>query len=93
MNKMNDSLQAELQVSGSVRAPELPATSLPVSFTLHPSVCEQKTCRDVEESERLVEVLQAEVSALRTRLRERQQSESGKGFRLFYLISHSSGIR
>uniref|UniRef100_I3K3R4 Helicase, POLQ like n=1 Tax=Oreochromis niloticus TaxID=8128 RepID=I3K3R4_ORENI len=50
VNKMNDSLQAELQ----------------------------KTCRDVEESERLVEVLQTEVSALRTRLRERQQSESGK---------------
>ncbi|XP_006782233.1 BRCA1-A complex subunit Abraxas 1 isoform X1 [Neolamprologus brichardi] len=50
VNKMNDSLQAELQ----------------------------KTCRDVEESERLVEMLQTEVSALRTKLRERQQSESGK---------------
>lgn len=30
MNKMNDSLQAELQVSKIVRAPELPATSLAV---------------------------------------------------------------
>uniref|UniRef100_A0AAX7UBU9 MPN domain-containing protein n=1 Tax=Astatotilapia calliptera TaxID=8154 RepID=A0AAX7UBU9_ASTCA len=50
VNKMNDSLQVELQ----------------------------KTCRDVEESERLVEMLQTEVSALRTKLRERQQSESGK---------------
>uniref|UniRef100_A0AAX7T680 MPN domain-containing protein n=1 Tax=Astatotilapia calliptera TaxID=8154 RepID=A0AAX7T680_ASTCA len=44
VNKMNDSLQVELQ----------------------------KTCRDVEESERLVEMLQTEVSALRTKLRERQ---------------------
>ncbi|XP_030579781.1 BRCA1-A complex subunit Abraxas 1 isoform X2 [Archocentrus centrarchus] len=51
VNKMNDSLQVELQ----------------------------KTCRDVEESERLVEALQAEVSALRTRLRESQQGQPEKG--------------
>ncbi|TDH02454.1 hypothetical protein EPR50_G00173280 [Perca flavescens] len=33
----------------------------------------QRACRELEESERLVESLQAEVSALRTRLREKQQ--------------------
>ncbi|XP_018545263.1 BRCA1-A complex subunit Abraxas 1 [Lates calcarifer] len=50
VNKMNDSLQSELQ----------------------------KACRDVEESERLVETLQADVSALRRRVREKQQSRAGK---------------
>uniref|UniRef100_A0A3B3XB13 MPN domain-containing protein n=1 Tax=Poecilia mexicana TaxID=48701 RepID=A0A3B3XB13_9TELE len=44
MNKMNDSLQVELQ----------------------------KACREVEESERAVEALQLEVSALRKSLREKQ---------------------
>nr|XP_046232074.1 BRCA1-A complex subunit Abraxas 1 [Scatophagus argus] len=38
----------------------------------------QKACRDVEESERLVETLQADVSALRRRLSEKKQSEAGK---------------
>ncbi|XP_070780571.1 BRCA1-A complex subunit Abraxas 1 isoform X2 [Enoplosus armatus] len=38
----------------------------------------QKACSDVDESERLVEALQAEVSALRRRLRERKQSGAGK---------------
>uniref|UniRef100_A0A8C4NYV4 Abraxas 1, BRCA1 A complex subunit n=1 Tax=Dicentrarchus labrax TaxID=13489 RepID=A0A8C4NYV4_DICLA len=51
VNKMNDSLQAELQ----------------------------KACGDVEESERLVETLQAEVSALRRRLSEKKQRGAGKG--------------
>ncbi|XP_067340746.1 BRCA1-A complex subunit Abraxas 1 isoform X2 [Channa argus] len=46
VNKMNDSLQGELQ----------------------------KACRDVEESERLVETLQAEVSALRKRVREKKHN-------------------
>ncbi|XP_051234555.1 BRCA1-A complex subunit Abraxas 1 [Dicentrarchus labrax] len=50
VNKMNDSLQAELQ----------------------------KACGDVEESERLVETLQAEVSALRRRLSEKKQRGAGK---------------
>ncbi|XP_068609369.1 BRCA1-A complex subunit Abraxas 1 [Brachionichthys hirsutus] len=35
----------------------------------------QKACRDVEESERLVETLQADVSSLRRRLSEKKQSE------------------
>uniref|UniRef100_A0A3B4WWT9 Abraxas 1, BRCA1 A complex subunit n=1 Tax=Seriola lalandi dorsalis TaxID=1841481 RepID=A0A3B4WWT9_SERLL len=47
VNKMNESLQAELQ----------------------------KACRDVEESERVVETLQADVSALRSRVREKRQSK------------------
>ncbi|XP_036972659.1 BRCA1-A complex subunit Abraxas 1 [Acanthopagrus latus] len=38
----------------------------------------QKACRDVEESERLVEKLQADVSALRRRLREKKKSSAGK---------------
>ncbi|XP_040012616.1 BRCA1-A complex subunit Abraxas 1 isoform X2 [Xiphias gladius] len=50
VNKMNDSLQSELQ----------------------------KACRDVEESERLVEALQADVSALRRRVREKTWSGAGK---------------
>ncbi|KAK5620013.1 hypothetical protein CRENBAI_003335 [Crenichthys baileyi] len=50
INKMNDSLQAELQ----------------------------KACSDVVESERVVEALQVEVSALRRSLREKQQSSAGK---------------
>ncbi|XP_034457513.1 BRCA1-A complex subunit Abraxas 1 [Hippoglossus hippoglossus] len=50
VNKMNDSLQLELQ----------------------------KACRDVEESESLVETLQADVSALRRRVREKRQNEAGK---------------
>ncbi|XP_056260445.1 BRCA1-A complex subunit Abraxas 1 [Seriola aureovittata] len=49
VNKMNESLQAELQ----------------------------KACRDVEESERVVETLQADVSALRSRVREKRQSKAG----------------
>uniref|UniRef100_A0A3Q3WJ06 MPN domain-containing protein n=1 Tax=Mola mola TaxID=94237 RepID=A0A3Q3WJ06_MOLML len=39
----------------------------------------QKACREVEESERLVETLRADVSALTRRLREKKQSEAGKG--------------
>ncbi|CAK6983450.1 BRCA1-A complex subunit Abraxas 1 [Scomber scombrus] len=50
MNKMNDSLQAELQ----------------------------KTCSDVEESERLVETLLAEVSSLRRRVSEKKKKKSGE---------------
>ncbi|KAI3362514.1 hypothetical protein L3Q82_012802, partial [Scortum barcoo] len=46
MNKMNESLQAELQ----------------------------KACGDVEESERLVETLQAELSVLRRRISEKQRN-------------------
>uniref|UniRef100_UPI0037E9B8B6 BRCA1-A complex subunit Abraxas 1 isoform X2 n=1 Tax=Semicossyphus pulcher TaxID=241346 RepID=UPI0037E9B8B6 len=38
----------------------------------------QKACSEVEESERLVETLQAEVSALRRRLREKKQRGAGK---------------
>ncbi|XP_008295871.1 BRCA1-A complex subunit Abraxas 1 [Stegastes partitus] len=38
----------------------------------------QKSCRAVEESERLVEALQAEVSALRRRLKEKQQVEAAE---------------
>ncbi|XP_038589071.1 BRCA1-A complex subunit Abraxas 1 isoform X2 [Micropterus salmoides] len=38
----------------------------------------QKACSDVEESERLVEALQADVAALRGRLSERKQSGKGK---------------
>ncbi|KAF7646274.1 hypothetical protein LDENG_00190510, partial [Lucifuga dentata] len=38
----------------------------------------QKTCRDVEESERLVEALTAEVSALRKRVREKKHDALGK---------------
>ncbi|XP_071328210.1 BRCA1-A complex subunit Abraxas 1 isoform X2 [Trachinotus anak] len=38
----------------------------------------QKACRDVEESERLVETLQADVSALRSRVREKRQSRAGQ---------------
>uniref|UniRef100_UPI0009B4BDE7 BRCA1-A complex subunit Abraxas 1 n=1 Tax=Monopterus albus TaxID=43700 RepID=UPI0009B4BDE7 len=37
----------------------------------------QKVCRDVEQSEHLVETLQAEVSALRRRVREKRQSRAG----------------
>ncbi|XP_070706859.1 BRCA1-A complex subunit Abraxas 1 isoform X2 [Pempheris klunzingeri] len=50
VNKMNDSLQSELQ----------------------------KACSEVEESERLVETLQADISALRRKLREKKQSGAGK---------------
>ncbi|XP_017282885.1 BRCA1-A complex subunit Abraxas 1 [Kryptolebias marmoratus] len=50
VNKMNESLQVELQ----------------------------KACRDVEESECAVEALQAEVSALRKKLEEKQQTVAGK---------------
>uniref|UniRef100_A0A3Q3M6Q9 Abraxas 1, BRCA1 A complex subunit n=1 Tax=Mastacembelus armatus TaxID=205130 RepID=A0A3Q3M6Q9_9TELE len=39
----------------------------------------QKACRDVEESERLLETLQLEVSALRRRVREKQQDRAGQG--------------
>ncbi|XP_031143830.2 BRCA1-A complex subunit Abraxas 1 [Sander lucioperca] len=39
----------------------------------------QKACREVEESERLVETLQAEVSALRTRLSEKNQQHGAAG--------------
>ncbi|XP_034048669.1 BRCA1-A complex subunit Abraxas 1 isoform X2 [Thalassophryne amazonica] len=49
VNKMNDSLQSELQTA----------------------------CRAVEESERLVEVLQEDVSVLRRRLQEHQQDGRG----------------
>ncbi|XP_037548551.1 BRCA1-A complex subunit Abraxas 1 [Nematolebias whitei] len=38
----------------------------------------QKACRDVEESERAVEVLQAEVSALKKELQEKQRAAAGK---------------
>ncbi|XP_051794575.1 BRCA1-A complex subunit Abraxas 1 isoform X2 [Acanthochromis polyacanthus] len=38
----------------------------------------QKSCRDVEESERLVEALQAEVCSLRRRLKEKQQKEAAE---------------
>ncbi|XP_041666590.1 BRCA1-A complex subunit Abraxas 1 [Cheilinus undulatus] len=38
----------------------------------------QKACSEVEESERLVETLQAEVSALRRKLKERKQSAAKK---------------
>ncbi|XP_053196640.1 BRCA1-A complex subunit Abraxas 1 [Scomber japonicus] len=51
MNKMNDSLQAELQ----------------------------KTCGDVEESERLVETLLAEVSTLRRRVSEKKKMMKSGG--------------
>ncbi|XP_037543911.1 BRCA1-A complex subunit Abraxas 1 [Nematolebias whitei] len=50
VNKMNESLQGELQ----------------------------KSCRDVEESECAVEALQAEVSALKKKLQEKQQAAAGK---------------
>ncbi|XP_067430249.1 BRCA1-A complex subunit Abraxas 1 isoform X2 [Thunnus thynnus] len=50
MNKMNDSLQSELQ----------------------------KACSDVEESERLLETLLADVSALRKRVSEKKQSGADK---------------
>lgn len=46
----------------------------------------QKACREVEESERLVETLQADVSALRIRLSEKKQSAAEKG-----LLSISCG--
>lgn len=48
----------------------------------------QKACGEVEESERLVETLQAEVSALRRRLRERRRSGAGKGSQslLYHMI-------
>lgn len=39
----------------------------------------QKACRELEDSERLLETLQADVSALRRKLREKKQSEAGKG--------------
>ena len=39
----------------------------------------QKACGDVEESESRLETLQADVSALRRRVREKRQSEAGKG--------------
>ncbi|XP_069557073.1 BRCA1-A complex subunit Abraxas 1 isoform X6 [Brachyistius frenatus] len=38
----------------------------------------QKACRDVEESERRVETLRADVSALRSRLGEKRRGEAGK---------------
>ncbi|XP_058473080.1 BRCA1-A complex subunit Abraxas 1 isoform X1 [Solea solea] len=50
MNKMNESLQTELQ----------------------------KACADVEETERQVETLQAEVSALRKIIEEKKRSKAGK---------------
>ncbi|XP_044029510.1 BRCA1-A complex subunit Abraxas 1 isoform X3 [Siniperca chuatsi] len=43
----------------------------------------QKACGAVEASERLVETLQADVSALRRRLSEKKQSGAGKGSGLF----------
>lgn len=43
----------------------------------------QKACRNVEESERLVEKLQADVSALKRQLREKR--ENGAGLLLFFL--------
>uniref|UniRef100_A0A3Q2EFP9 Abraxas 1, BRCA1 A complex subunit n=1 Tax=Cyprinodon variegatus TaxID=28743 RepID=A0A3Q2EFP9_CYPVA len=43
------------------------------------SVCGQKVCAEVEESERSVKELQLEVSALRRRLRARQQGSAGGG--------------
>lgn len=73
---MNDSLQSELQVRsrGSIWR-RVPAAPLTVAF-----VCVgQKKCRDVEESERLVETLQAEVSALRERVREKKHNRAAIG--------------
>uniref|UniRef100_H2VEW9 Abraxas 1, BRCA1 A complex subunit n=1 Tax=Takifugu rubripes TaxID=31033 RepID=H2VEW9_TAKRU len=54
VNKMNDSLQSELQ----------------------------KACREVEESERLVEALQADLLALRRTLGEKKQDAVAKGLNL-----------
>lgn len=79
VNKMNESLQSELQVSSSRKC----VWTCLLLHTHGDSACVfcvgQKACGDVEESERLVETLQADVSALRRRLREKKQSSVGKG--------------
>lgn len=51
----------------------------PVNGLLHPLLfCGQKACRDVEKSEHAVEALQAEVSALKKKLQEKQRAAAGK---------------
>lgn len=47
---------------------------------LHPpcAFCGQKACGDVEESECAVEALQAEVSALKKKLQEKQRAAAGE---------------
>lgn len=82
VNKMNESLQSELQVSGGRTRRRV--ASCRCSHSPSVSCVWQKACGEVEESERLVEALQAEVSALRRRLKEKKQSGAGKGRKLWW---------
>lgn len=75
VNKMNDSLQSELQVREEIGALR---PCLNVLISICPCVC-QKACLDVEESERLVEALQADILALRKKLGEKKQDATGEG--------------
>ncbi len=59
--------------------PECVFTSCSFTHSVDVLCVGQKACRDVEESERLLETLQAEVSALRRKLREKQQNRAAKG--------------
>ncbi|CAF94329.1 unnamed protein product [Tetraodon nigroviridis] len=74
VNKMNDSLQSELQVREEIGALR---PCLNVLISICPCVC-QKACLDVEESERLVEALQADILALRKKLGEKKQDATGE---------------
>lgn len=77
---MNDSLQLELEVSNSKRCRTLELYLTTSQLVFFPSG--QKACWNVEESERLVETLQADISALKRRLNEKRQSGAGKGLLL-----------
>lgn len=61
---------------------------LPSSGLLFPFV--QKACRKLEESERLVETLQADVSALKKQLSEKRQNGANGGLLSFFLSEISN---
>lgn len=77
VSKMYDSLQLELRVSITGNAAHIFAWVC--SWSLLTFLRPQKACRDVEESERRVETLLADVAALRKQVNEKRGHRMEKG--------------